>query len=221
MKLVYPEIDTVFHFGDGTFSSVIIENQNLFYRFTDDLYRQCCGESGKSILSAEDNTLSIAGNLELLTDFFPFEINRKTLLNKIIAKMEKSACGTEFYETSQHLLGQIEKLICDLAFQNDLELEMPRLSISSLMKSAGICLKEDYPSLAEKILVYLDLMTAHGLASVFVFVNLRSFLDYKTLESFTDTCCRKEYNILLIDNKEYDKLSREKRTVIDVDLCEF
>ena len=221
MKLAYPEIDTIFHFDEGVVLSAIIENQNLFYRFIDDLFRQSCGENGDSILSFDDTQLSIAGNLELLTDFFPFEINRKTLLNKVIARMEKSACDTEFFETSQNLLGQIEKLICDLAFQNDLELELPRLSISSLLKSAGICLKEDYLSLAEKILVYLDLMTAYGVASVFVFVNLRSFMDHKTLEYFTDTCCRKGYNILLIDNKEYDKISCEKRIVIDEELCEF
>ena len=53
----------------------------------------------------------------------------------------------EFYERSQQILGNIEKLIYDLAFQNDLELEPERLSMSSLLKSTGIILKEDYPGL--------------------------------------------------------------------------
>ena len=76
-------------------------------------------------------------------------------------------------------------------------------------------------SLAEKLLVYIDLMCSNGLASVFVLVNLRSLLDDKTMELFTESCCQKEYKILLIDNKEYNKLSRENRLLIDADLCEF
>ena len=135
--------------------------------------------------------------------------------------MEKQAMSQEFYERSQQILGNIEKLIYDLAFQNDLELEPERLSMSSLLKSTGIILKEDYPDLAEKILVYMDLMSENGLASVFVFVNLRSFLDDTAIELFTESCCRKEHNILLVDNKVYKKRSREERLLIDNDLCEI
>ena len=221
MKLAYPEIESVIKFNSGFFPSLVIENSCLFYRFVDDLYRQNCGEDGDIVLSVDEKPIPVYGNLDLITDFFPFEINQKTLLNKIHGKMEKQAMSQEFYEQSQHILGSIEKLIYDLAFQNDLELEPERLSISSLLKSAGIQLKEDYPDLAEKLLIYMDLMSDNGLASVFVFVNLRSFLGDTALELFTDSCCRKEHNILLIDNKVYKKLSREERLLIDNDLCEI
>ncbi|MBR1966663.1 MAG: type II-A CRISPR-associated protein Csn2 [Lentisphaeria bacterium] len=221
MKLVYPEIESVFHFGNGCFPTVVIENPGLFYRFIDDLYRQCAGEDGNSVLSLNDTPLSVSGNLDLLTNFFPFEINRKNLIAKITAKLEKQALSPEFYERSQHLLSDIEKFIFDIAYQNDFDLEMPRLSIAGLLKSAGVCLKEDDLPLAEKILTYMDLMSSNKLASVFIFVNLRSFLDGKTMENFTDCCCCHEYNIMLIDNCGYNKLSREQRTTIDIDLCEF
>ena len=221
MKLAYPEIGSVIKFNSGNFPSLVIENPCLFYRFIDDLYRQSCGEDGTVLLSVDEKPIPVSGNLDMITDFFPFGINRKTLLNKILDKMEKQAISQEFYERSQQILGSIEKLIYDLAFQNDLELELERLSVSSLLKSAGIQLKEDYPDLAEKLLVYMDLMSDNGLASVFVFVNLRSFLNDTALELFTDSCCRKEHNILLIDNKVYKKLSREERLLIDNDLCEI
>ena len=221
MKLVYPEIDTVINFNEGRFPAVVIEHPTLFYRFVDDLYRQANGKDGAAILSVENEPLPITGNLDLLSDFFTFEINRKTLLNKIISKLEKQALAPEFYERSQHLLGEIEKLIYDLAFQNDLELEPDKLSVTSLLKSSGLSLKEEYPNLAEKILVYMELMSSNSLANVFVLVNIRSILDRTTLELFTDSCCRQQYNILLIDNKEYIKLSREDRIIVDEDLCEI
>ena len=221
MKLAYPEIESVVKFDNGTFPALVIENPSLFFRFIDDLHHQSCGEDGPVVLSVDEKPIPVPGNLDLITDFFSFEINQKTLLNKILAKMETPAMNQEFYERSQQILGSIEKLIYDFAFQNDLELVPERLSISSLLKSAGIQLKEDYPDLAEKLLVYMDLMNDNGLASVFVFVNLRSFLDDAALELFTESCCRKEHNILLIDNKVNKKLSREERLLIDNDLCEI
>ena len=221
MKLAYPEIQTVFQFGDGKFPSVVIENPNFFYRFVNDLYCQYNGESGEAVLSENNVPISIFGNLELLTNFFPFEINRKPLLTKISAKLEKSSLSPEFYERSQQLIGNIENFILDLAFQNDLDLEFSKLSVSGILKSAGICLQEDDLTLAEKILTYMELMRANRLASLFVFVNLRSFADAETMEKLTDSCCRHEYNIMLIDNREYERLSLENRTVIDIDLCEF
>ena len=221
MKLAYPEIQTVFQFGDGKFPSVVIENPNFFYRFVNDLYCQYNGESGEAVLSEKDVPISILGNLELLTNFFPFELNRKPLLTKISAKLEKSSLSPEFYARSQQLIGNIENFILDLAFQNDLDLKFSKLSVSGILKSAGICLQEDDLTLAEKILTYMELMRANRLASLFVFVNLRSFADTETMEKFTDSCCRHEYNIMLIDNREYERLSLENRTVIDIDLCEF
>lgn len=221
MKLVYPEIQTVFQFGQGNFPAVVIENPDLFYHFINDLYRQCNGESGISVLSDNDIPVSMSGNLELVTNFFPFEINRKNLLTKISAKLEKSSLDPEFFERSQQIVSSIENLMLDLAFQNDLDLEFPKLSIQGILKSAGICLKEDDLPLVEKILTYMELMRSFAATSVFAFVNLRSVMDDEMLEKFTATCCTHEYNIMLIDNREYNKLSLEKRTVIDIDLCEF
>ena len=221
MKLAYPEMQTVFQFGKETFPAVVIENPDFFYRFVDDLYHQCNGEGSAFVLSENDVPISISGSIELVTNFFPFEINHKNLLTKISAKLEKTSLAPEFFERSQRIVGSVENLILDLAFQNDLDLEYPKLSISGILKSAGICLKEDDLPLAEKMLTYMELMRNFSVASVFIFVNLRSVMDSDTLEKFTVTCRAHEYNIMLIDNREYDKLSLEKRTVVDIDLCEF
>ena len=157
----------------------------------------------------------------MVTNFFPFEINRKNLLAKISAKLEKASLAPEFFERSQQILGSIENFILDLAFQNDLDLEFSKLSMPGILKSTGICLKEDDLPLAEKILTYMELMRTFGTISLFVFVNLRSVIDDETMEKFTATCCTHEYNTMLIDNRECNKLSLEQRTVIDIDLCEF
>ena len=204
-------------------NTVIIENPacSITYRFVNDLWCQSHGESGEAVLSRDDLPVPIHGNIELLTDFFPFDINRKNLITRISSKLEKQAVSPEFYEKSQLLLSNVENLIHELAYYNDLDLDFPKLSLSSILKSSGICLKEDDLSLPEKILTYIDLMNSNALASIFVFVNLRSIMNEKTIENFTDCCCSHEYNIMLIDNHANKIFSREQRSVIDIDLCEF
>lgn len=221
MKLVYPDIKSVFYFNYDEFPSLIIENPSLFYRFVTDLKQQSRGEEGHAVLSNNDIIVPFIGNFDILTDFFPFEINRKPILTKITAALEKQALSPENYEKTQQLIGRIERLIYELAFQNDLDLELPKLTISSLLKSSGICLKEEYPSLAEKILDYMELMTEYNLAKIFLLVNIRSLLSKKTMELFTENCRMKNFMIMLLDNHEYPVLPGEHRTIIDEDFCEI
>lgn len=221
MKLSYPDFFQPILFQKGYFPSLVIENSALFYRFVHDLYCQSHGDDGAAVLSKNDTPITIAGNLNLLTDFFSFEINHKNLLNKIIASLEKQALSPEFYNKTQLLLGQVENLLYDIAFQDEIDVIFSHLSFSSLLKATGPRVKEDYQTLAEKILVYMDLMTMYGLAEIFVLVNCRSVLDLKNLDALVDTCCKKEYRILLVDSTVHPKLLREQRTIIDNDLCEI
>ena len=139
----------------------------------------------------------------------------------MVTELEKQSSKDEYWERSQNLLSDIERWILDLAYTAQIEIESPNLSVISLLKSSGISIKDDFESLPEKMLTYMDLMTNFNLARVFVFVNLRSMLDCKTLEFFTDCSCKHGFNFLLVDNCVTDKLSREKKIIIDNDLCEL
>ena len=153
--------------------------------------------------------------------YFPFEINRKNLLNKLLSVLEKEALSPEFYDRTQRLLGQTEQWIYDLAFATDNELEPKGISIVSLLKAAGIEFREDYHSLSEKILAYMDMVSNYDLAKLFVFINARSFINDRNMELFTENCIKKGFSILLIDSSEHPRLSLEESHVIDGDLCEF
>lgn len=50
----------------------------------------------------------ISSYVEILDVFVPFEINRKSLLNKITAALEKNATTPEHYEETMHFLREFE-----------------------------------------------------------------------------------------------------------------
>jgi len=221
MKLVFPEIDTPLVFEEGTFCSLVVENPRLLYRILNDLYQQVQGDDGEAILSEEENIISIEKNLELITDYFPFDINSKKLLAKIIAQIEKQAVSPEYFDRTQKLLGTLEKYCYDLAFELALDLDFSRLTVSSLLKAVAPHLRDDAPTLAEKMLEYINLMSEYGLARLFILVNARSFIDDETMEVFTTTCCQHNHSLLLIDCHPSAILTRENRMIIDADLCEI
>lgn len=221
MKITHPDITQPILFEEGLFPSLVIENPKLFYKFIDDIYRQTCGEYGLTILSNNDTPLSISKNVDLITNYFPFDINTKTLLNKVISELEKQATSDTYWERTKNIVSDVERWVLDLAYSSQIEIEVPRLSAGSLLKSSGLTIKDDFESLPEKLLTYMDLMSNYNLANVFIFVNLRSLLDVKTLEFFTDCSCKHCFKFLLVDNHSIGKLSREKKIVIDEDLCEI
>lgn len=89
----------------------------------------------------------------------------------------------------------------------------------AVIKAAGIEIIDDYDTLEERILAYMDLSREYEGKKLFVFVNLRSVVPYATLQLMMDTAITREYRVLLIDNMDYKKLSCESRIIIDNDLC--
>ena len=57
---------------------------NLLYQILCDLTSQLRGEEGKIILSHNNRVLQISKSLELFSQFVPFELNKKILINKVL-----------------------------------------------------------------------------------------------------------------------------------------
>ena len=99
------------------------------------------------------------------------------------------------------------------------EIICEKLNMLAVIKAAGIEIIDDYDTLEERILAYMDLSREYEGKKLFVFVNLRSVVSYATLQLMMDTAITREYRVLLIDNMDYKKLSCESRIIIDNDLC--
>ena len=221
MKLVYPALQTAILLSTDCINSVIIEEPGFFYEFVKDLKRQWEGMDGQAVLSGNDETLEISKNMELIIDGINFEINQKTLLNKVLSVLDKTGRSEEYIEKSQRLLAEIERYIYDLSFNFDIELQCDKISIAQILKSAGISIISEYSRLTEVLYSYMQLVREFDRDKVFVFVNLRSFVKEEELQDFADTVLAHEYRVLLLDNHVYPNLTVERRLIVDADLCEI
>lgn len=221
MKLVLPEIDHVFEDDQGYVNEILIENQGLFYRILFDIYEQSQGLDGKSVLSENDKQLPISKYLEVLDRFIPFELSKKSLISKLSAELEKKAIEPENYQTTMEMLSGIEKYLSDLSFGFDCDINFNTITIASLIKAAGISFSEDYDSLAEKVIDYMELVNEFDKHKLFILVNIRSYINDFELERFVETIISHSYSVIFLENKENVEVQGIRRYIIDKDLCEI
>lgn len=221
MKFVYPEIDKVFDTETDCVQTLVIENQSLLRRVLEDLYAQSCGFHGNAILSIRDQPVEISKYAEVINSFIPFEINRKPLLTKITSALEKEAMAPEHYARSGELLQQVMEYLEAVSFGFPCDITFPKLSISGLIKSAGPELRDDYTDLCEKIFDYMEFVQTFDRDKLFIFVNMRSFVEDSDMQLFMDTVLSHGFHILMLESCAYPVLPRESRWIVDRDLCEI
>lgn len=221
MKLVYPEIQHVFDTEGGSIPTLVIENQPLLYRLLCDIRGQLDGSDGKCVVSDGGKVLALDRHLELITEFVPFSVNQKPLLNKAAAALEKAVMEGDLYGEAMRVLREAETFLLKAAFDFRCDLTFPKLSFSSLLKAAGMEFREDYDSLPEKVLDYMELVTEFERKKLFVLYNFRSVISDREAEIFLETALRHGYNIVMIDSREHARLPNERRYIVDAALCEI
>lgn len=221
MIFSYPEISNVFDTDNDFVNVLIIENQDLFTCLLTDLKTQLSGGDGFAVVSEGNEILHTDKCLEVLDCFVPFELSKKALIGKAEKLLEQYAVRNENYEQTMEMLSQIERFLMDISFDIKCDFLFDKISLSSLIKSAGIRFNEDYNSLAEKIIDYFELVTELERKKLFVTVNVRSYITDIEAQKFLDTVIQHGYNLIMIESSERARLNGESRYIVDSSLCEI
>jgi len=88
MTIAYPAFNLYCELEECTVLNLVIENQQIFSDVISDIYDQCSGESGRLILSENNEPLELRKRSELITQIIPFEINQRDLVNKLYAGID-------------------------------------------------------------------------------------------------------------------------------------
>lgn len=219
MKIILPQVDYVFDCGQDKCCSIVLEKQELFYQVLEDLTQQIQGEEGASVLSEEDKLLSFAKNGEVLSQFVPFDMNKKALLTKITAKFSQLAATEQFYERTQELLAEWEKYLIELSMELVGNFEFSKISVDSLLKAAGLQIDDQYDNLGEELLDYFELVQEYEGRKLFILVNLRSYMSDDDMEEFLENVLARGIQLLMLEGTERKVLQSENRYIVDADLC--
>lgn len=215
----HPYFDSAISTCEGLINTVVIESPSAFSEILRDISSSIDGNSEQSVLFDGDKRLTFSSSAELLSSFFPFEINQKTLLNKIASSLEKEALLPENYQRTVKMMSETELYLTSLAEAFNCNVTFGKISPASIIKSSGLEIVDDYNSLPEKIIDYFETVREFEREKMFFTVNLRSFLNESDAETFFQSIVLHEFSVIMFENKEYPKNKWEKRLILDEDLC--
>lgn len=218
MKFVYPDIDYTFDTDIGFVNTIVIENQPLFLALVTDLKNQLAGFEGKAVLSS-DKILPLSKNTEVLDSFVPFDLSTKSLVTKITSDLERKALSEDYVVQSTSIVGTMDAFLSNISFDYPCSIKFGKVSIGSFIKAAGIEIVDDYDNLCEKLLDYFQLVNEFLGEKLFVTINLRSYISDKDSEMFMESVLLHNFNVIMIENYEHPFNNKEKRLIIDTDLC--
>ena len=221
MTFVYPDIDFVFNTEERGVHTLVIENQCMFRNLLIDLYNQSQGNDGRSVVAYEYKPLPFEKYCEVLSQFVTFSLNKKSVVTKIGQLLAKRAVDSEYFLKTTELITEIESLMYELAFDLDADIEFNSINVESLIKSVGMSLKEEYESLAEKIIDYMELVNNLERKKLYILINLRSYISDEEMIYFIETVLQHEFDVIIIESAERPILKGEIRYIVDESLCEI
>lgn len=221
MKYCFPEVNNVFDTEDDKVNTMVIENASLFLKVLTDIQVQVEGGEGVGVLSDKDCILRMDKRAEVIDRYVPFYLNQKSLLTKVGSTIEKRIVEEDCYLRTMELLANIEAFLLDVT--NDMAggLEFDQLSPGALVKASGFHFDEDYTSLGEKILDYMELVYEYLGEKLFFTINLRSYLTDEEADMFMEGLLQHGFHCIMLESYGKKHLSREKRYLVDADLCEI
>ena len=221
MKFTHPQIDRAFDTCCGKVNSIVVENQHFLSELLCDVASQLQGFDGQWIVSENETMLSFNRAVELLDVFVPFELNRKPLITKLCAVLERYAVLPEIYEKTGEIVTCINEYLDTLAFELPNDIVFTKVNIGSVIKGACPEFRDDYDSIGEKVIDYFELVRQLDRDKLFITLNLRSFIDDEEAERFMETVLNHGYHVIMLESSDRARLPSECRLVIDADLCEI
>ena len=222
MIFAHQELESEFDTENGCYNTLVVEQQDMFTRLLTDFYEQGRGFPGKSMIYSSQNTaLPFSKSVCVLGSFVPLDLNRKPLLNKIIAAMEKNALSAENYSRTQRVLTDVEMLFEDIRIDLPCDMAFENLSVSALLKAASPVLSDESTSLAERVLELMELICTYEGERLFITVCMRDYVGDEEMQHFAESAISHGYGILALETHERTLLKNECRVIIDKDLCEI
>ena len=223
MKLTHPLINVHIILDDEEKVSIlVVENQHFFTELLIDLHNQINKISGKFVLSEDNKPIDIYKNVEVLSEFISFEINKRTLLNKLLQKADLIAQNEENYMITRQLYSEISQYAALIANNTSFDIDyLYEYEVSSILKAINFRFKEDYSSISEKVIDYMLLVREFVSDKCFVLVNFRSYISDEEINEFYKTILLNKLKVIIISGYNHQNSPYEKKTIIDKGLCEF
>lgn len=222
MKLVHPEWSFQVDISEEKVPVIYIENPRYYSQIIGEFINQCKKIDGRFVLSNGSKEIAFDKFVDFIFNPFILDLNERKIIAKLYQYLESNVVEDYFsnkMEMSIQMLSFIDKLISDQDYPLTYNQE---ISIQDVFKIVDIKFDLDAGKLVEQVIEYLKISRSLCKYELFIFVNLKNFINEEDLEVLMRNCIYEKINILLLEsNITYESGQYEKKYVIDRDLCDL
>jgi CRISPR-associated protein Csn2 len=222
MKLAHHLLSSPLKITEEKVNILVIENQKFFLELLTDLNNQVNKIKGNVVLSFDNTPIEISKNLEMITEFIPFELNKRNILSKLLKRADAISQSESFFMRTKELYSQISEFAQLLADEIEFDIDyLLEYEVSCILKAINFKLRDDYASISEKIIDYMLLVREFENDKCFVLVNFRNYVSNSEIIEFYKTVLYHKLKVLIVSASDYPLSSYETKTIIDMDLCQI
>lgn len=223
MKLVHPNLSGQIIFTENIVNVITIENRKYFTKIIHEFILQVEGEEGEFILSDKNRELEIAKTFSITVNPFDLQVNSRKNLNKIYTEVKDISQNEFNYLETAKLKAEILNYLDNLFLNYEIPLTYnDEFDITSLFKTTELKIDDEFSSLLEKIIYFIEVSQQLNATEYFAFINLKQFLSYNEIAELYKIMQYHKFHILLFESTYTEPLHLcEKHYVIDTDLCEI
>lgn len=219
MRLTNSELNLQLELQENEVTVLILENPVVFSEAIVSLMRAQTGEETDFVLSDCQKILSFAKEMEMITDPFLLDLNNRKVLQRLYKEWSTEA--NELTEEKARINTLIVDVLNELqmrSFCGDVTFNL-ELSWEDIFKLYQVCFEKEYSSILEKLISYLKIVSGLLGIHVLVLVNVKTYLTKSELEQFYAMAFYCKVHLILLENREGERMEQEKVYIVDRDRC--
>ena len=222
MKFVYYGLQEPLRFENGV-EYLVIEKPDEFFNLVSNITHAINGEITEIVLTDEKgDEYSLSKCADIITDYVSFSPNDKKIITALHKKLQAEFNEEVLSETLADAIRNIMKLLDGIIIDSDFDLVYDEsIELSDLFKICNLRINQDYTTLLEKIISYIDVKTALQRLKILFLVDAGGYFTKKDLDELSKHCRYKKVNLMFLESTIRKNIPKETARIIDADLCEF
>ena len=222
MKLIHPEWNFQVDFDEKKIPVIYIENPTHYSQIIGEFINQCKKVDGRFVLSNGSKEIPFDKSVDFIFNPFILDLNERKIITKLYQFLESNVVEDYFadkMEVSIQILSFIDKLVSTQEYPLTYNQE---ISIQDVFKLVDVKIDLEAGKLVEQLVDYMNITRSLCEYELYIFVNLKQFINKEELDKLMKNCIYDKISILLLESSDlYERAQYEKKYVIDRDLCDL
>ena len=220
MIIIHPSWESEIELNPDGIFTITVENPSLLAKYVMQLREQLGGSDGFFAIYDGDTPIAMSHNVSLVVDPFSCSANEKSILSSVDRAASAYAVSEQRYLDSNAVVSSLSRSVEDLLSEMDPLLEIDVPSYAAIMKIMNIHFVQS-TSLVERLSLFLDASSKFCGTKVFIFINLRSFIDGEVFQEFVKHITYHKYHVLFFESSYHPPMRCEGSMIVDNTLCEI